>query len=331
MQTFVTRSLALVVTILMVSTALATTIVKPVSVPLVESEYGGRNAVYSYNGAGLDFDLTTGQTAPVTYPGHSNDPNSRMWHSSVPVASTWIVYDLGANYLLSGAHIWNFNEVNLIDRDAKDITLSFSTTSPSTGYGTPFPYTLLQTAGANGYLGETKSLGEIVQARYVRVDILNHYTTPTNNYTGLSEIRLLSPEVGTLAATPANGSSLILYFDEPDQPTTFDDVFTLENTGGPDTVVAITGYTITGLDAAQFDLTSFAPTFLGSGESVEFELDFTPVLGQSAYNAQLTFLTNLGNVVYQLSVVQAAPEPSSLLLLGGIFAFVARRRRVAGK
>jgi len=144
-----------------------------------------------------------------------------------------------------------------------------------------------------------------------------------------------------LTASPPGGSTLDLGSVLPFGQVLFDDVFGLQNTGDPNTTIAVTGYSITGADAALFDLDAFAPMTLNAGDPMSFfDILFEAQgLAPDVYgDATLVMQTSLGEVRYDLKVevqpdpAAMIPEPgTSALLLSGVVALGLRRRRRQGR
>jgi hypothetical protein len=117
--------------------------------------------------------------------------------------------DLGAVYALNGAYIWNygeiFNNVYQNARSAKDITFSFSLDNAT--YGAAVPFTLARTPDTTTYAGEAKSFAAPVNARYVKLNVVNNYAA--NNFAGIAEVRFTSVPEPTTAVTMLGGLGLL--------------------------------------------------------------------------------------------------------------------------
>jgi hypothetical protein len=186
------------------SLARADLIIDPVSAS-ASTEFSGRGAENAVDGGGLSDPtlVDTGATAPASdadYPSQSTDP-STMWMSNGPDASSqagqYITFNLGSPELLTGFHLWNYNEAyaggsSYTDRGLDDVTLSFSadgsdfSTIPSQEVDG-----LTEATGLASYTGETYTLATPVDAQYVRMTIITSYGDP--EYNGISEIRFLAP------------------------------------------------------------------------------------------------------------------------------------------
>lgn len=114
-----------------------------------------------------------------------------MWMTNDSVTSATLDFDLGADYLLSGINIWNYNSDIDLGRGAKDFVLSVSL--DGIDYSQILAGTLAQ--GTGGLIpAQTFALDGF--ARYVRLDILNNHG---GAYVGLSEVNFTAvPEPGVV-------------------------------------------------------------------------------------------------------------------------------------
>lgn len=139
----------------------------------------------------------------------------------------------------------------------------------------------------------------------------------SNSYYIFDEWMLYSPNSGTLTSS------------EPFNSTIAAGPITLTNTGAADTAIGIFGYSITGPDAALFDLSSFAQEILTTGldASFTYQVDFLGGATEHDATALLTFHTSVGDFSFNL-LVAAVPEPATAWMLGlGALGLVSYRRR----
>jgi hypothetical protein len=170
------------------------TLITPVSAS-AESVWCCRPAVDTINGSGL-----TGLLH------EAGSGTGSMWMSESNTLPSWIEWDLGADYLLSGMHVWNYNETNNSDRGSKTVTVSIST--DGVGYTSLGVLTLTQAPGLNGYAGEDYLFSSTELAQYIRFDITE---TWGDTYTGIAEFRAIAaetPEPGTVGLVIA-GAALV--------------------------------------------------------------------------------------------------------------------------
>ncbi len=129
-----------------------------------------------------------------------------------PVNTQAVEFDLGANYDLSGAHIWNMNQVGSIGRGVKDVQILIS--SATTG-----AFTALTTAqftqgtGATGLAAQVVPLTGATNVRRVRFSIQTAWSGAVSDYVGLSEVRFqgtpytVTPAPTLTSVSPATGST----------------------------------------------------------------------------------------------------------------------------
>lgn len=199
--------------LLVTTTARATVIVDPVGVTATSERGVGdleRGAIHTIDSSGL---ATPGNLIV----GNSHDSgNAYVVWLSMPnvIASTHITWDLGASYsntLVTGFHLWNYNEggpywvrgikyATILVSDDPTFTAGVTTiTAWSSGAGL--------TAAPSGvpYYGEDYTLPTPAAGRYVRFDDLTNWGD-TDQYVGLSEIRfVVVPEPSSVALLGVGG------------------------------------------------------------------------------------------------------------------------------
>ena len=117
--------------------------------------------------------------------------------------TSWISWDLGAEYMIGSIHIWNYNEVNLPNRGTKKLNLQTGDATAfasNTGWvsqlsnvdwtniganGTISDPTKVQGTGANGYAGFDWTLPAPITTRYLRFETLGNLG---GDSVGLSEV-----------------------------------------------------------------------------------------------------------------------------------------------
>ena len=121
-----------------------------------------------------------------------------MWLSE-PGASPTLRFDLGAEYLLSDMHVWNYNQVSqtgvpLTNRGVRTADVYVSTTGIGDPTSDPSEWTLLsadllfaEAPGTAGYAGQSYEVSAAgVEARYV---LMTNMTNWGGTHTGLSEVQ----------------------------------------------------------------------------------------------------------------------------------------------
>jgi hypothetical protein len=164
------------------ATAQPTTIIVPTSAT-AGSTLGGydRNIAYTIGAQG--FNEGTQQ--------HDAFAEGNSWTSDVkPLASNLdIVFDLGANYNLTAAFIWNWNHTGTINAGVKDLEVLVASTvgGPTTSLGT---FTLSKGTGSNNYAGESLSISA-TDVREVTISVIDGhgFLHDGGELVGLSEVR----------------------------------------------------------------------------------------------------------------------------------------------
>lgn len=157
-------------------------VITPVSVVASEEFpfWGQYRAVNVINGSGLNGGL------------HDGDFNN-MWMTDLGTQAATLTFDLGAEHLLSGVNIWNYNVDFGLDRGAREFVLSLSL--DGSDYDQVLSSTLAQ---GTGTLLAAQSFAFSGIARYVRLDILNNYGDQWSAV-GLGEVNFTAvPEPGVL-------------------------------------------------------------------------------------------------------------------------------------
>ncbi len=194
------------------SRSIAAYIVKPIVAKqstFFSATSGDRAGHRTNDGTGLSDATTveTGDSVPGIWPSHSNTTSSpaTMWLSTNVAGGSsegaeWVMYDLGAEYLLGGLHQWNYNESgNALGNGMQDVTIKFATSSAGfdagnqghASWGSDFATTFASATGWNTYTGQTIHFDRPRTARYVLLDTTTTWGD-TYNRTGLSEIRFIT-------------------------------------------------------------------------------------------------------------------------------------------
>jgi hypothetical protein len=187
--------------------ALADSLVAPVAAT-TQSHYGDRAPGKVIDGSGMSAGpLTVRSTA-------TNDP-AFMWLSN-GTTDTWIVFDMGERMVLTGMHVWNYNEVPAYDSKGRvraalyqrgvktcelrvgDSPLDNGATYAAAGnWGTLKENLSLACApgAASGYEGEDVRFDVPLNTRYVMLRATANHGCDA--YTGLSEVRFYrAPGIG---------------------------------------------------------------------------------------------------------------------------------------
>jgi hypothetical protein len=136
-----------------------------------------------------------------------------MWMAEANSLPSWIEWDLGADYLISGFRLWNYNETNNSDRGTKTATVSTSTNGVNYNAVSGFTnYEFTQAPGTVGYAGEDYFFSSDLFVQYLRLDITENWGD-SDGYTGIAEFRALTaavPEPASVALVLAGLTILAL-------------------------------------------------------------------------------------------------------------------------
>lgn len=104
------------------------------------------------------------------------------------VTTQAVEFDLGANYDLSGAHVWNMNQAGVTGRGVRGVQILISTTI--SGAFTALTTTeFTQGAGAAGLAAQVVPFTGATNVRRVRFAIQSAWSGAASEYVGLSEVR----------------------------------------------------------------------------------------------------------------------------------------------
>ena len=186
-------------------------VVAPVAVT-AQSNYGPRPPVRAIDGSGM----TPNSPVMPSSTCATGSGDDTMWLSD-NTKSTWITFDLGSVKILSGFHLWNYNEVNLSNRGVNTAGIYVGTTMPTNGssYASGGPawgtlaesFTFTQAPGANGYLGEDYTFATPVTGRYIQIYVTGGFAG-ADAYTGISEIRFYESTTAAIMASFGPGATI---------------------------------------------------------------------------------------------------------------------------
>lgn len=151
------------------------------------ASYPSREAMYAFNGAGMNNDGLT----------HANAVNTTTWHSNIGKAYPYFLkVKFNAPESVGKIKIWNFNWTSYLSRGAKDVDIYYSVSEDdlsSVAYTDSRwqkynSYQLLQADGTAGYLGETFDVDFQQKVKWVGFNILSNQGD-ANGYVGVSEIQ----------------------------------------------------------------------------------------------------------------------------------------------
>jgi lysophospholipase L1-like esterase len=166
-----------------------------------------RNPDNTVNGYGLSTDLETGVAVPPVYPTHNTTHLTTWLSASGGSGTSWIRFELGDTHLLTGFHLWNYNEVVPgYDTAGRGISTGEVRVTTPNGAEIGFGTSTFVKAGATGpqtnYTGETYLFPQPLQASSITITNVSNFGV--DGYVGISEIRFLG-----LTRSPA-GSCVIV-------------------------------------------------------------------------------------------------------------------------
>lgn len=196
-----------------------------------------RRAIYMLTDLGLNVNGPGTMTTVPDPPGDQNQPGY-MWLSddNPNIASQYITFDLEGVYELDGTRIWNYNEVNLLNRGVYQMEILVS--KDNVTYRNLGVYTLAMAPNpASAYRDFSEYIPLFVSdVRYVKFQILSSWGD--TNYVGLSKVRFVAAPAakspvssglimhldasdanadGSIVTEPANGSALTTWADKSGQ------------------------------------------------------------------------------------------------------------------
>lgn len=114
-----------------------------------------------------------------------------LWNANYGAAQTWLVFDLGKSWLLSGMHVWNGNERGYAARGVQALDVLGSDDGES--FAKIGSHKLRRASGRDDYPGEVVTFSAPVKARFVRFEVISNFQP--GEPPALSEVRFLSPDV----------------------------------------------------------------------------------------------------------------------------------------
>ena len=195
-------------------------------------------------------DISGGVTGPLPF-------------GAPPVNTQAVEFDLGANYDLSAAHIWNMNQVGFIGRGVKDVQILVS--SATTG-----AFTALTTAqftqgtGVAGLAAQVVPLTGATNVRRVRFSIQTAWSGAASDYVGLSEVRFQGTPYVASNTAPVLGGLLGPFGATESGPAQENTTSAIPFIGVSDADSGQTHtWALSGADAGKFQLTAH-PTLTGA-------------------------------------------------------------------
>lgn len=182
-------SIYVLAVVLAIAQSLQATVITPVSVEV-------SSTFYNYDKANLI--NNSGLSTPVSLESAHDTDYHHQWVANFGDLTPWLVFDLGTEYELSEAAIWQHSYDN--DRGVRTLDIY---TSPDNITFTP----AAEQAALSQGLGSAQliSFGALISARYVKFDIIDNWGD--SNYTGLAEVKFV-PEPATIALLGLGGLML---------------------------------------------------------------------------------------------------------------------------
>jgi hypothetical protein len=179
-------------------------VVTPVAAT-ASSTYGGQqNPVNLINGSGL-----LGSGAVITRKHDANTSAATMWHSSGgAVATNVLIFDLGTQYTLNGAYVWQMNQPCCLGRGIK--TFGLFTSSDAAGPITTYvgSFGLAQGSGTVNEGAQTLVFSAS-NVRRVMFAISNCWSGAANDYVGLSEVRFDGTAPASIVTQPQDATNYV--------------------------------------------------------------------------------------------------------------------------
>jgi hypothetical protein len=142
------------------------------------------------------------------------DPNAAgMWHTDgTAVNGAWVAFDLGTQYTLSSADIWQMNQTGILGRGVKDFAMYTSpTTNIADATNLVGDFSLAEGTGVNGEPVQRLTLSNSVSnVRLVEFVITDDWNGADPDYVGLSEVRFegMAPAVA-ITSQPLSTTNLL--------------------------------------------------------------------------------------------------------------------------
>lgn len=170
--------------------------------------------------------LDTSSGNVLNYTAAADGSANNMWHAGAGqgvggaapvVANQYVVFDLGADYDLTSAYLWQMIQTNLLGRGIQQFSLYGSSAAPNAGSAANPPATydlsgytqILGTSTlvkASGSTTPTQAftLSNAAGIRTVYLQIDSDWNNAANDYVGLSEIKFEGTPVGVVLADWTN-------------------------------------------------------------------------------------------------------------------------------